>query len=68
MLIHRAMAVRHVHSDDSSQVIIQDQFDAQSESGGVYALSPDTSSELAYDNLELYKKYNTIQHDQPVNF
>ena len=58
--MHCATAVHHVQSEDTNQVIIQVQFDAQSESGSVYALSSDTSSELAYNNMELY--------NQPVNF
>ena len=59
-LMCKAIAVRHVQSDDANQVIVQDQFDAQSDSGSVYALGSDTSSDLAYDDLELY--------DQPVNY
>ena len=59
-LMHHAIAVCHVKSEDANQVIIHDKFYAQSESGSVYALGTDTSSELIYGNLELY--------DQPVNF
>ena len=59
-LMCKAIGVRHVQSDDANQVIVQDQFDAQSDSGSVYALGSDTSSNLAYNDLELY--------DQPVNF
>ena len=40
----KAIAVRHVQSNDANQVIVQDQFDAQSESGSIYALGLDTSS------------------------
>ena len=58
--MHRVIAVCHVQSEDKPQVIIEDQFDGQSESSIVYALGSDTTSELAYDDLELY--------DQPVNF
>ena len=56
----KAIAVRHVQSDNANQVIVQDQFDIQSESGSVYALGSDTSNELIYNDLELY--------NQPVNF
>ena len=56
----KATAVRHVLSDNANQVIVPDQFDAQSDHGSVYALGSDTSSNLAYGDLELY--------DQPVNF
>ena len=59
-LMHPTIAVYHVQSEDKHQVIIEDQFDGQSESGSAYALSSDTSSELTYNNLELY--------DQLVNF
>ena len=55
----KAIAVRHVQSDDANQVIVQEEFDAQSDSGSAYALGSETSSELAYNDLELY--------DQPVN-
>ena len=34
--MHRAIPVRHVQSEDANQVIIQDQFDAQSEYGSTY--------------------------------
>ena len=53
MLMHRAIAVRPVHSDCTNQVIIQDQFDAQNESGSAYALGSDTSSTLPYNDLKL---------------
>ena len=58
--MHHAITVCHVQSEDVNQVIVQDQFDGQSEPGSVYTLGSDTSSELTYNNLELY--------DQPVNF
>ena len=45
----KAIEVCHIQSDDTNQVIVQDEFDAQSESRSVYALGLDTSSELAYD-------------------
>ena len=59
-LMHHAITVCHVQSEDNSQVIIEDQFDVQSESGSAYALGSDTTSELAYNDLELY--------NQPVNW
>ena len=51
--MHRAIAVHHLKMDEDHQVIAEDQFDGQSESGSVYALGSDTSSKLAYDDLEL---------------
>ena len=54
--MHRAIAVRHVKSEDEPQVIIDDQFDGQSESDSVYALGSHTTSKLAYGNLELYNQ------------
>ena len=41
-------------------MIIQDQFDVQSEFGSAFALGSDTTRKLAYENQELY--------NQPVNW
>ena len=58
--MHRTIAVCHAQPDDNHQLIIEDQFDGQSESSIAYALGSDTTRELAYNDLEIY--------DQPVNW
>ena len=54
-----AIVVHHLKMDEDHQVITENHFDGHSESGSVYTLDADTSSELTCDDLELY--------DLPVN-
>ena len=63
-LLHHAIAVRHQEitqdqQDSSESNVIQDQFDAKSETDSVFALDSETSSNVDYDDLEIY--------DQSVN-
>ena len=48
--MHHKISVLHLKTDEDYQMIIADQFGGQSGTASVYALDPDTSSELAYNN------------------